>query len=106
MILQLPKFAGTCVQVLVDGQPIGVMGWPPYELDITDAIRDGKVHELAIQVVGSRRNSFGPLHQADPEPAWTGPGNFETQGREWTKDYSLKPGGLLAAPVIIQRTTG
>lgn len=102
-VLEIPQFAGACIRVLGDGKPLGLLGWPPYELDITELVADGKEHELAIQLVGTRRNSFGPLHLVNPDPAWTGPGEFITQGEGWRDDYHLKPAGLLAPPVISQR---
>ncbi|MBN1346580.1 MAG: hypothetical protein JXQ73_28075 [Phycisphaerae bacterium] len=99
----LPKYAGGVVRVLVDGRPAGYVKWQPYELDITDAIQ-GDVIDLGIEVIGHRHNAFGPLHQAPPEPPWTGPGNFITEGEQWQEAYNLYPCGLLAPPVLSIRS--
>ena len=58
-----------------------------------------------IQVISSRRNSFGPLHRLPPSGGWIGPGSFKTQGAEWTDDYSLVPYGLMAPPEIVTTST-
>ncbi|MDK1032424.1 MAG: hypothetical protein QGD94_10485, partial [Planctomycetia bacterium] len=99
-ILALPRWKGTCVVVWVGGKPVGTLGWPPYEIDITDALGTASRVELGIEVIGSRRNAFGPLHQADPESAWTGPGEYRLTGKWWTEEYNLKPCGLLERPVV------
>ncbi|MDP6379766.1 MAG: glycosyl hydrolase, partial [Phycisphaerae bacterium] len=98
-VLSLPRWKGTCVIVHADGKPLGTLGWPPYEIDITDALAGGPV-DLGIEVVGSRRNAFGPLHQADPQSAWTGPGEYRLPGKWWVEDFNLKPCGLLQRPVL------
>ena len=64
-----------------------VLGWDPYEADVTEAFRQG--HPIEVTVTGVRSNVFGPLHEI-PKPARAcGPGNFVTQGERWTDDYSL-----------------
>ena len=55
---------------------------------------------LEIEVVLTRRNTFGPLHEV-PKRAWAyGPGNFLTGGEHWNDAYQLFETGLLAEPVI------
>ncbi len=97
VFLEVPKWAGTCARVVSGGRELGLLAWPPYEADVTDAFINGKI-DLGIHVISSRRNCFGPLHQAPPEPPWVGPGNFVTEGGAWQDTYNLKPCGLLAAP--------
>ena len=99
VFLVLPRWKGCCVRVLVNGREAGIIAWEPHELDMTAFAKSGK-NDLRIQVVSSRRNAFGPLHQADPENRWTGPEEFATKGKRWVDSYNLKPHGLLAAPVI------
>jgi len=103
VFVTLPKWAGGVVRVLVDGQAAGYIKWQPYELDITDAI-DGDAIDLGIEVIGHRRNAFGPLHQAPPAPPWVGPFNFITEGDAWQDAYGLHPSGMLAAPVLSIRS--
>ena len=39
--------------------------------------------ELAIEVIGHRRNSHGPFHLTEKWPWWTGPGEFTRGGDSW-----------------------
>ena len=88
--------------MLVDGRSAGVIGWEPNEVDITDFVQDGKA-ELAIEVIGHRRNSHGPLHETDRHPLYTGPFNYLTTGKEWTDTYRLVPCGLTQPPRLVVR---
>lgn len=102
VVLSAPDYKGSVVRVLVDGKEAGFLPWAPYELDITPFVKKGEV-EIGLQVIGSRRNAFGPLHLVNPTPAWTGPEQFTTTGKEWQENYHLKPCGLLKAPVLSYR---
>jgi len=102
VLVKLPRYAASCVRVLVDGEPAGMIAWPPHETEITSFLT-GEKQELGIQVVSSRRNSFGPLHRVPPAGEPTGPHSFITTGAAWTDDYSLVPYGLLAPPRLIVR---
>ena len=99
--LVLPKHAATAVKVRLDGRPVGILPWPPYEIDL-GAKATGK-HLLEIELLASRRNAMGPLHLVDPDPTWTGPVQFITTGNQWCDTYHLKPCGLLSVPVISYR---
>ena len=98
-VLRLPDFKGVCFKVKVNMQDCGTALWPPYELDVTPALTSGK-NSVLIELFSSRRNSFGPLHQTEPENIGTGPGEFVTTGKRWTQRYNLKPYGLFSEPVI------
>ena len=92
----VPEYGGTALNILIDGMPIGLIAWPPPELDLTDHIKKGKF-ELGIEVIGNRRNSHGPFHCQSKYPPWTGPVEFKQYD---VSDYQLVPGGLLRAPVL------
>jgi hypothetical protein len=96
------KFSGAAIRILVDGRPAGLLGWPPYELDITDLVSNGKPVVLDIQVIGHRRNSHGPLHLDQKWPRWTGPDQF-TPGKHYYEGYQLVPCGLMAPPQLVVR---
>lgn len=98
-----PGFKGSVVRVLVEGRPAGYLAWAPYELDITGPLAGRSEVEIALEVFGSRRNCFGPLHQTNPDPWGVGPGNFTTDGADWSEDYVLKACGLLTPPELIYR---
>ena len=95
--LVTPKFEGACVMAA----PGKIIPWPPYEADITAEARQGG--ELPVQVVLTRRNSFGPLHQVPLRSSGYGPGNWTTDGKGWSQNYQLYPAGLLEAPAISLR---
>lgn len=102
LFVQVPAYRGAAVRVLMNGQAAGVIAWEPNEVDVTEFIGRDRV-DLAIEVLGHRRNSHGPLHLTDPNPRWTGPGEFVTSGDQWTDSYLLKPCGLMAAPKLLLR---
>jgi hypothetical protein len=91
IVLTPAAFTGGCAKVEAAGQTT-VLGWDPYEADVTEAFRKGL--PIRVTVEGTRVNVFGPLHEAD-KPAWAcGPGNFVTDGEQWTDAYSLLQSGL------------
>ena len=103
LLINVPEFRGAAVRILVNGDPAGVIGWSPFELDITEHLESGVETDIRIQVIGHRRNSHGPLHHAEKWPQWTGPEEFVSSGDEWTDAYQLVPCGLTAPPRILVR---
>jgi hypothetical protein len=104
LFLQVPEYRGAAVRVLVNGTPVGVVGWEPNEVEITAHVPAGaSTPEIGIEVAGHRRNSHGPLHHAKKWPAWTGPAEFTTSGSDWTDAYQLVPCGLMRPPAIVVR---
>ena len=101
VFLDTPGFEAACLVIHADGQPVGTIAWQPYEAELTAG-----VSELALEVVLTRRNTFGPLHET-PLRAWAyGPGNFRTTGKNWTEKYVFYPAGLLQVPAISFREPG
>ena len=100
VVVCVPGYRGVAVRVLVDGKPMGLTGWAPCEVDITDAVRPGEPFTLGLQVVGHRRNSHGPHHLTERWPVWTGPGEFVSSDKRWQETYQTVPCGLMAAPSI------
>ena len=84
-------FAATAF-VEVNGVAIGQTLWPPYAVDITDAIRPGD-NQIAVRLVTSLRNLLGPLHVAGGDGFGTGPQTFRDT-RQWTDDCWLVPFGV------------
>jgi len=95
----VPAYRGVALRVGVDGKEAGLIAWEPNEVDITDLIR-GNSFELGMEVLGHRRNSHGPLHHKEKWPAWTGPRQFVSEGKEWSDAYNLVPCGILKNPVL------
>jgi hypothetical protein len=99
VFLELPSWEGVLAKVWVNGRLCGRVAWPPYRVRITPALGPGS-NEVAIEIVGSRRNLLGPLHLTEKYPTWTGAGQFKTSGNEWTDEYVKLPYGLTEPPVI------
>ena len=99
LVVRVPSYRGVAVRVFMNGRSAGVIGWEPNEVDVTEYIQAGR-NELAIQVLGHRRNSHGPLH-ITYRPPWTGPGQFLTTGEQWSDEYQLVPCGLYSPPQLI-----
>ena len=91
-IVLTPKdFTGGCVKVKA-GDKTTVLGWDPYEADITEAYRAGLPIEVTVE--GTRINVFGPLHEVE-KPGWAcSPDSFVSGGNNWTDDYNLLASGL------------
>jgi hypothetical protein len=102
VFLEVPKWEGVLAKVRVNGVQAGRIAWPPHEVEITGALREG-INRLEIEVVGSRRNLLGPLHLTEKYPIWTGSGSFITEGNDWTDEYVLLPYGLFESPVLSYR---
>jgi hypothetical protein len=104
VFVQVPGYLGAAARVLVDGTAAGVIAWEPNEAEITALVPEGRsALEIRIEVAGHRRNSHGPLHLTRAWPAWTGPGQFATEGEDWSEEYHLAPCGLMKPPAIVIR---
>jgi len=57
----LGEWLGTVAEVKINGRSAGIIGWKPYELDVTSALDDG-INRVEVVVVGSLKNLLGPLH--------------------------------------------
>jgi hypothetical protein len=51
-----------------------------------------------VDVVLTRRNTFGPLHLVPKRSAAYQPGHWITGGKRWSENYQLWEAGLLTAP--------
>ncbi len=98
-VIRLEGLGGSTAVVRINGCDAGTVLWPPYELDVTEWLR-GKGDELEIEVLGNRRNSHGPLHQARRGNA-VGPRSFVHYEDNWQEGYLLVRSGLAKPPMLI-----
>lgn len=98
IMLSLEKFEAACIKVITCDNREKMIAWQPYEADITNNLNMNK--ELTIEVVLTRRNTFGPLHQLPIKASDYGPFSFVTEGDKFSSNYMLIPSGLLKEPVI------
>ena len=69
-----------------------IIAWEPYEVDVTESVRTER--DLEITVLGTRKNTFGPLHTRECVVHRCGHGSFTTEGDDWVDEYNLLPDGL------------
>ncbi len=68
--VRLGRWSGTVAEVRVNGKSAGVIGWQPYECEITDLVKAG-VNRVEVIVTGSLKNRQGP-HHGTPNPGLAG----------------------------------
>ena len=59
--VKLNDWNGTVARVIVNGKKAGIIGWQPYELDISKWVKKGS-NMVVVEVVGSLKNVLGPHH--------------------------------------------
>lgn len=90
----IPKYEGACIAV-TDGTGRRIIPWPPYEVMLQ---LNGQNH-IILEIILTRRNTFGPLHQIPLRAQSYGHNNFVTSGPFWKDECNLLPSGLLDQPV-------
>lgn len=99
--LRLVRPSGIMYKVRINGRPAGKILWRPFELDLTPFLKGG-INELEIEVVASRQNSHGPLHETDGDDfIGCSPHNFEGEGAI-REEYSLFDYGLLGGAELVR----
>jgi hypothetical protein len=93
VLLRLKRPMGCAFVVYVDGREVGSIVSKPWEIDISEAVRPG-VNRIGVEVLGTLRNTFGPLHNTDKNiNRFCGPYSF-IDVRNWSDDYQFMPYGL------------
>jgi hypothetical protein len=100
--LRADDFDGVVARLLVDGDPVSILGWPPYEADLSSFA--GRRVEIALEVYGSLRNLLGPLHDKNHRPGFAPPHGFDYTEWGFTEDYSFVPVGLRGPAQLIVRS--
>ena len=103
--VRLGAWAGVAAEVLVNGRRAGLLAFPPFELDVTDALQPG-ANEVSVVVYGSLRNTLGPFH-GDPPSGSAWPGMFKqgpSPGPPPGAAYKVVDYGLKEGFKLITRT--
>ncbi len=101
-VIKIPDWLGSVAEVKVNNKSAGIIAWPPYELDITDQIKDGE-NEITIDVAGTLKNLLGPHHIGQVRgTAW--PASFEAANENMPSgsDYDFIDYGLFKDFVLIE----
>lgn len=91
-------FNNPLLKVRIDGREAGRIAFAPYELCL-GKLKEG-MHILEITVLGNRFNTFGQLHNCDPDYSWFGSCSWRTRGDRWSEEYQLKKNGVLCTPLL------
>ena len=59
--VSVPSWYGSVAKVAVNGKPCGHLVSPPWECDVTEAIRPG-ANTVELIVIGTLKNTLGPHH--------------------------------------------
>lgn len=94
--IKIDGFEGACVKVISNGKEEGIIAWQPYEAEIL-----GGKGDVELELVLTRRNTFGPLHLVPAIVAAYGPEHFVSEGENFSNDYMLIPSGILGNPQLI-----
>ena len=97
--IEISKYRGAVIKVLLDGTEKGYIDFPPHRLDLGE-LSEGE-HTIDLILYGNRMNTFGQLHKTNEHLEWTGPDSWRTKGRFWTDEYMLTRTGILTAPAIL-----
>ena len=96
LLLRVPQYRGSLVEVLLDDSTVGNIVYPPYTLSL------GKVcagsHRITLRLYVPRTNGFSPLHLSDSERNWINPGAWRTKGDGFSYEYHFKPEGIMMQP--------
>ncbi len=94
----IPQYRGAVLTASVDnGEPV-VIAFSPYKANF-GTLPAGR-HRLDINLYVPRTNTCGPLHCADEQLSYPGPGAWRTSGDSWCYEYRLKREGIIVTPRI------
>jgi len=60
-LVKVNNWKGAVIEVWVNGEKAGLIGWKPYELEITENLRKG-ANSVEIRITGSLKNTLGYHH--------------------------------------------
>lgn len=93
--LRLPEIGvNPVLAVAVDGDRVGRIALPPYQLDLGRLDRD-RAYRVTMTVFGNRDHAFGAVHVPDGALGTFGPGAWRTRGEQWSDGYTIRAMGVL-----------
>ncbi len=95
---RVPQYRGSVVEVLLDGGSPEIVAYTPYQVSL-GKVAAGK-HRVTVRLFVPRTNGFGPVHLADDQFAYPGPGAWRTSGDSFGYEYHLKPEGVMMKPQL------
>jgi len=92
VFLSLDKLEAITLKVNLNKKEAGLVLWPPYCLEITEALKRGR-NIIEIEITNSLRNLLGPHHQRDINPEVVNPASFNDK-KNWIDGYTFMPFGI------------
>lgn len=97
LMLAFGDWKGAALGVSVNGSPMKMIAWPPYQLEVTDLLKKGKNH-IEIALFCSRRNAFGPFYTQEPFPQWVNSGCLMAHQ---ISERRIVPCGIMTPPMLL-----
>ena len=98
LTLRSSQYRGALQTVSLDGGEEIPVIYTPYTVELGQP--EAGEHMLDLTLFGHRRNGFGPVHLADLEARWVGPGAWRTENALWCYDYRICEEGVLSTPTV------
>jgi hypothetical protein len=97
--VELADWQGSVFTVAVDGKQLSAVGWRPYRAEF--AAQAGK-HTIAVKVVSTPRNTFGPFHNPTKPRmrAWPAAWADFPEHQPAGGAYDILDYGLMSLPVV------
>ncbi|MEM2938777.1 MAG: glycosyl hydrolase [Candidatus Bathyarchaeia archaeon] len=99
VFLSFEEFNAALAIIYVNEKEAGKVILPPYEIEITDALKRG-YNKIKVVLVGTLRNALGPLHYKGGDPSFIGPETFR-ETTNWTDDYVLRQFGAKNVKMLV-----
>jgi hypothetical protein len=101
-IIKLTDWYGCVAEVKINEKRAGIIGWSPFELDITKMVKNGE-NEISVIVYGTLKNQLGP-HHVGPLRGSAWPASFEAASEKQPagEDYDVIDYGLFDEFVLIE----
>ena len=96
--LRVPAYRGALIEVALDDERIGDIVFSPYRLTKT-GVTPGN-HRVALTLVGTRQNGFAQVHHVPGVWFYQNPDSWRSEGDLWSREYVLKPFGILRSPEL------
>ena len=98
LTIRIPQYRGSTMEVLLDGEVVGDVVYPPYKLSLGKVSKGA--HEVTLRLYVPRTNGFGPVHMADECYMYPGPRSWRTLGEEFGYEYHFHTEGVTMKPWI------
>lgn len=85
--VRLASLMAPAAELFVNGKSAGMFAFGPFELDVTELLKDGE-NEFVFKLYSGNRNMLGPHHKPAGEVYDVGPATF-TNKHGWSDDPSL-----------------